>query len=60
MYIVENEQHATFNDKMRNDLKPKQISVFYDCEEIKHDFDISMFNIYNYSTIASDINYMCK
>ena len=45
---------------MRNDLKPKQINVFYGCEEIEDGFDISMFNIYNYSTIATYINYNCK
>ena len=45
---------------MRTDLKPKQISVFFGCEEIEDDFDISMFNILNYSTIPTYINYNSK
>ena len=41
-------------------LNPKQVSIFYGCEEIEDGFDISMFNIYNYSTITTYINYDCK
>ena len=49
-----------FNDKMKNNLNPKQIKAFYGGEEIGDDYDISMFNIYNHSTIRIDISYKCK
>ena len=45
---------------MKNTLKPKQIQVFYIGEEIGDGYDISMFSIYNYSTITPEINYNCK
>ena len=52
-----------FNDKMKNKCKPKQRNVFfffYGGEEIGDDYDISMFSIYSYSTITTDIHYNCK
>ena len=49
-----------FNDKMNNNLKPNQIQIFYGCEEIGNEYDISMFTIYNHSTITIDINYKSK
>ena len=49
-----------YNDKMKNNLKPNQIIMFYAGEEIGEEYDISMFNIYNHSTITTDINYKCK
>ena len=49
-----------FSDRMKNNLKPKQINAFYGGEEIGDGFYISMFNIYNYSIIATYINYICK
>ena len=45
---------------MKNNLKPKQTNAFYGGEEIKDDYDISMFNIHNYSTITTYINHNCK
>ena len=46
------------DDKMKNDSKPiKQISVVYGYEEVEDGFDISILNIYNYSTITTDIIY---
>ena len=35
-----------FNDKLKNNLKPKQINPFYGGEEIGDDYDISMFSNY--------------
>ena len=49
-----------FNDKMNNNFKPNQIRMFYGGEEIGDEYDISMFNIYNHSTITIDKNYKCK
>ena len=51
-----------FNDKMNNNLKPNQIRMFYGGEEIGDEYDISMFNIYNHSTITiyKYINYKCN
>ena len=48
-----------FNDKMKNTLKSEQIKAFYGGEEIGYDYDISMFKIYNYSTITTYIDYDC-
>ena len=44
-----------FNDKMKNNLTPKQTNLFYVGEELGDVYDVSMFNIYNYSTITRDI-----
>ena len=49
-----------FNDRMKNNLQPKQINGFHGGEEIGDDYDISMFNIHNSSSIATYINYDCK
>ena len=46
--------------KMKHDLKPNQISVFYSYAEIEDGFDVSMFHTYYYSTITTDINQNCK
>ena len=45
---------------MQKYLNPKQRNVFYGDKEIEDGYDISMFNIYNYSTITTDINYTCN
>ena len=39
---------------MKNNSKPKQIHASYAGEEVGDDYDISMFNIYNYSTITTN------
>ena len=49
-----------FNDEMKNSLKPKQINSFYGGEEIGDGHDISMFDMFNYSTITTAIRYNCK
>jgi len=49
-----------YNDKMKKNLKPNQIIMFYGGEEIGDEYDICMFNMYNHSTITIDINYKCK
>ena len=38
---------------MKSNLKPKQVNVFYAGEAIRDDYDIRMFNTYNYSTITT-------
>ena len=43
---------------MDNNLKPNQVITFCGGDEIGNEYDISMFNMYNHSTIAIDIN--CK
>ena len=48
------------NEKMQNELKPKQISVFYGDKEIEDGNGISMFNICKYSAITTDVNYSCR
>ena len=45
---------------MKNPLKPKQRRVFYAGEEVGDDYDVNMFNICKYGTIATDIIYNCK
>ena len=46
---------------MKNNLKPNQTQAFFFAgEEIGDYYDISMSNIYNYSTITTYINYKCK
>ena len=45
---------------MNNNLKRNQIIKFYGGEEIGDDYDISVFNIYNHSTITTYVNYKCK
>ena len=49
-----------FNDRIKNNLKSKQIRMFYGGEEIGDDYDISMCDIYKHGTITIDINYKCK
>jgi len=48
------------NEKMQNELKPKQISVFYGDKEIEDGNGISMFNSCNSSARTTDVNYSCR
>ena len=60
---LEDIQKATINilNKRNNiNIKPQQIKAFYGDKELQEREQLSTYNIYNYSTIKTDIDYNIK
>lgn len=57
---IQKEVLKIFNKRHNSDIKPKQIKAFYADTEIKEHEQLSTYNIYNYSTITTDIDYNIK
>ena len=56
--IYKKKQYIYIYKKITNsDIKPEQITFYYGETELYKDEQISTYNIYNYSTITTDINY---
>ena len=57
---IQKEVVNIFNKWHNSNIKPKQITAFYGDKEIEEHEELSIYNIYNYSTITADIDYNIK
>ena len=54
---IQKEAIKIFNKGTNREYKPEQIKAFYAYNELEEDEQLSTYEIYNNSTITTDINY---
>jgi len=57
---IQKETIKILNKGNNRDLKHKQITAFYGDRELEEHEQLSTYNIYNYSTIKTHINYRIR
>lgn len=57
---IQKEAIKIYNNDTRDNLNPDQITAFYAYKELEEHEQLSTYNIYNYSTITTNINYKTR